>query len=107
MVLELNDLKKVRDELHDIRAKWYDIGLSLDVPAEILETITSDDQNTCLRQVLVTWLKSGKATWLALCQALRHRTVGQVELAATLQAKYLTGILLKSLLSLLITICNL
>ena len=97
MVLGLNDLPTVLDELYDIRDKWYNLGLRLDVPTKKLESIlTSHDLDNCFRQVLVLWLKSGKATWSALCQALGHRTVGQVELAATLQAKYLTGIIIIS-----------
>ena len=92
MVLGLNDLPTVLDELYDIRDKWYNVGLRLDVPTEKLESILiSHDRDNCFRQVLVLWLKSGKATWLGLCQALRHRTVGRVKLAATLQTKYHTG----------------
>ena len=91
MVLGLNDLPTVLDELYDIRDKWYNLGLRLNVSTEKLESLTSHDQDSCFRQVLVNWLKSGKATWLALCQALSHRTVGQEELARKLQTKYLAG----------------
>ena len=90
-MLGVNDLLKVLDELYDIRAKWYDIGLRLNVPVETLEKIKAPDDNSCLRQVLIIWLRSGKATWLDLCQALRHRTLGQGRLADSLQAKYLTS----------------
>ena len=91
MVLGLNDLLTVLDELYDIRDKWYFLGLQLKVPTEKLESLTSHDQDSCFRQVLVDWLKSGTATWLALCQALRHRTVGQDETAIKLQTKYSAG----------------
>ena len=96
MVLGVNDLLKVLDELYDVREKWYDIGLRLEVPIETLENIKATmadhgDHNSCLREVLLFWLKSGNATWLPLCEALRHRTIGQASLADTLQAKYLTG----------------
>ena len=84
-------------ELYDVRAKWYDIGLWLNVTAEELEKIKANDHNdnSCLRQVLIIWLRSGKATWLDLCQALHHRTIGQGQLADSLQAKYHTGKQLK------------
>ena len=91
MVLGVNDLVKVLDELYDVRAKWYDIGLRLNVTAETLEKIKAPDDNSYLRQVLIIWLRSGKATWLDLCRALRHRTIDQGRLADSLQAKYHTG----------------
>ena len=95
MVLGLNDLRKVLDELYTICSKWYYIGLRLDVPAEMLEKIEADteanDHHSCLRKVIVDWLKTGKATWLALCQALRHFTIDQAKLADTIQAKYQIG----------------
>ena len=92
MVLGVNDLVKVLDELYDVRDKWYDIGLRLNVPAETLEKIKAPDDNSCLRQVLIIWLRSGKATWIDLCQVLRHRTIDQEKLADSLLAKYDTGI---------------
>ena len=95
MVLEVNHLRKVLDELYSIRSKWYNIGLRLDVPAEMLEKIAADteanDHHSCLRKVIVDWLKTGKATWLALCQALRHCTIDRAKLADTIQAKYHIG----------------
>ena len=91
MVLGVNDLVKVLDELYDVRAKWYDIGLRLNLPAETLEKKRGPDDNSCLREVLIIWLQSGEATWLELCQALCHRTIGQESLADALQAKYHTG----------------
>ena len=91
MVLGVNDLVTVLDELYDVRARWYDIGLRLNVPAETLEKIKAPDDNSCLRQVLIIWLRSGKATWTNLCQALRHRTIEQRKLADSLLAKYHSG----------------
>ena len=94
MELGLNDLLKVLDPLFDIRTKWYDIGLRLNVPIGTLEEIKAagqTDDNGRLCQVLVAWLKSGKATWTAICRALRHRTIDEIKLADTLQAKHLSG----------------
>ena len=45
MVLGVNDLPKVLDELYDVRKKWYDIGLRLNVPVKTLEKITAIDDN--------------------------------------------------------------
>lgn len=91
MALGLNDLSTVLDELYDIRDKWYFLGLQLKVAPEKLESLTSHDQDSCFCQVLVDWLKSGVATWLALCEALSHKTVGHNETAIKLQTKYSAG----------------
>ena len=91
MVLGVNDLIEVLDELYDVRAKWYDIGLRLNVPVETLEKIRGPDDNSRLRQVLTIWLRSGNATWPDLCQVLRHRTIGKESLANALLAKYHTS----------------
>jgi hypothetical protein len=92
-MLGVNDLVKVLDELCEVRAMWYDIGLRLNVLPETLEDIMIKglNDNTSLRQVLTVWLRSGKATWSDLCQALRHETIGKGKLADSLLSKHHTG----------------
>ena len=93
MSLIFNDLAVVLDELHDVRKMWYEIGLRLQVSVEDLETISSEhksDQHS-LRRVILLWLKSGTATWAALCEALSNRTVGEVTLAGKLRERYCKG----------------
>lgn len=94
MSLTLNDLPLVFEELHDARKRWYEIGLQLSIPVQDLESILSEnknDQNICLRRVLMTWLKSGKAKWSTMCSVLTNRTIGEKVLAEELRKKYHTN----------------
>ena len=44
----------------DVRAKWYDIGMQLQVNIGTLKAIEKwySDPSDCLREILTTWLKS-------------------------------------------------
>ena len=84
--LTIDDLKEVRDLLFDVRRKWYDIGIELDVKVDELDTIKADCDdvaNKCLTELLIKWLKRIKPqpTWKALEQALRSKAVNEQELA--------------------------
>ena len=91
MALTLNDLALILDELHDVCKKWYEIGLRLpSVPVEDLESILSEylpDLHS-LRRVLVIWLRSERATWSVLCEALSNRMIDEPELAEKLRNNF-------------------
>ena len=82
----------VTEELNDIRAKWYNIGLQLRMSVGTLDAIEEqyDDPSHCLRETLKTWLKTSPSppTWSNILDALRSSTVGEVRLAADLEQKY-------------------
>ena len=81
----------VREELHECRSKWYDVGLKLRVPVGTLDSIEKHgNDSTCLREVLKHWLKNviRPATWEALVNALDSQTVGEHKLASRLRLKY-------------------
>ena len=86
------DLSTVRNEIHDARTKWYDIGIELKVDVSTLKTIESMYSNAkdCLREVITEWLKavSPKPTWRSLVDALRRPVVEESKLAAELEGKY-------------------
>ena len=90
--LGVNDLPVVMDELNDIRANWYNIGLQLRVSIGTLNAIKKDYNSTsdCLRETITTWLKTypSPPTWKNIVDALRSNTVGEVRLAADLEQKY-------------------
>ena len=90
--LSVDDLPVVMEELNDIRAKWYDIGLQLRISVGTLNAIKKDCNSTsdCLRETLTTWLKTCPSlpTWSNIVDALRSSTVGEVRLAADLEQKY-------------------
>ena len=88
-------LSTVRNEIHDARTKWYDIGLELKVAESTLKSIESryEDDKICLREVIAAWLRAGdNATWESLVDALRTRVVDEPRLAADLEAKYCSEI---------------
>ena len=90
--LSANDLLVVMEELSDVRAKWYDLGLQLHISIGTLDAIKEDCHSTsdCLRETLKTWLKTcpSPPTWSNIVDALRSNTVGEVRLAADLEHKY-------------------
>ena len=89
-------MNTVRNEIHDARAKWYDIGLELKVPLPTLKSIESkyvNDDKICLREVIAAWLRADdNATWESLVDALRTRVIDEPRLAAELEVKYCSEI---------------
>ena len=83
--LSITDLGTVQRKTWEARAKWYNIGLELDIDPGTLDTIigNNDDIDNRFRVMLVTWLKmvNPKPTWEALAEALRSPTVGCEHLA--------------------------
>ena len=90
--LSEKDLLSVMEELADVRAKWYNIGLGLGLCVGTLDGIKADHSNIsdCLREALKTWLKTHHPppTWSKVVKALRTKTVDEARLAAHLEHKY-------------------
>ena len=91
--LSVHDLHVVMEELNDVRANWYHIGMQLEVSVGTLKAIKEQYLNNpsdCLRETLTTWLKSSTPhpTWSKVMDALRSSTVGESRLAADLEQKY-------------------
>ena len=86
------DLSTVRNEIHDARTKWYDIGIELKLDVSTLKAIESkySDPKDCLREVITEWLKAvhPKPTWRSLVDALRRKVVDESHLAAAIEGKY-------------------
>ena len=88
-----DDLKNVRKELFGVSSKWYDIGLELTLRTGDLENIryqNPGDAPTCLREMLLRWLKQvdPPPTWEGLACALESPTVGEPRLAEQLRTQY-------------------
>ena len=88
----VSDLSCVREELLDVRYKWFDIGLELRLSVGTLERIRDQytSPSTSLREVLLHWLKKvdPPPTWEGLACVLERRTVGEPWLAKQLRTKY-------------------
>ena len=89
--LTSDDLGCVLEEVLDVAAQWYNLGLKLKVRTGRLNCIraefnTPEDQ---LREMLNAWLTTGdNPSWKALIDALGSKMVGASQLAATLEKMY-------------------
>ena len=89
--LGLSDLNFVRQELHNVKEKWLDIGMELRASPTELRKIAEthkQDYRTCLNLMLMQWLESGDASWKILCEALKSSTVEESGLGTELQEKH-------------------
>lgn len=86
--LSVDALKHLLEDLFEVRAKWYNLGLQLGVPAGTLDSVRSADDGASLREMLKWWLRQGEppATGLVLVNALSSHTVGEGLLAGQLVA---------------------
>ena len=89
--LTLDDLGRVLEEVLDVSAHWYPLGLQLKVRATTLDCIRTQFQNPRdqLLETLKTWLTTiDNTSWRTLTDALRSRSVGASQLASVLETKY-------------------
>ena len=89
--LTSNDLGRVLDEVLDVSAHWYPLGLQLQVRISTLDGIRIQFQNPRdqLLEMLKVWLTtSDNTSWKTLTDALRSRSVGASQLARVLEIKY-------------------
>ena len=89
--LTLGDLGQVMEEVLDVSAHWYPLGLQLNVRTGTLDSIHMQfsDPRDQLREMLRTWLTTSDSTsWKTLTDALRSRIVGARQLAENLETKY-------------------
>ena len=87
----MDDLVCVMEEILDVSADWYDLGLQLKVRVGTLESIRAEFSapRHQLRETLKVWLTTGdNPNWKTLIDALRSRMVGASQLAAALETKY-------------------
>ena len=89
--LTSNDLGRVLEEVLDVSAHWYPLGLQLQVRISTLDSIRIQFQSPRdqLLEMLKTWLTtSDNTSWKTLTDALRSRSVGASQLAGVLETKY-------------------
>ena len=84
-ITALMDLKMLLNLLHEVRAKWYVIGIQLDISTGTLDAIKAQttDCGVCLQEMLKYWLssKSHNVTLDALLESLASESVGENTLA--------------------------
>ena len=90
-MLTLDDLGQVMEEVLDVSAQWYHLGLQLKVRTGTLDRIRTQfhDPRDQLLEMLKTWLTtSDNMSWKTLTDALRSRSVGASQLAGVLETTY-------------------
>ena len=85
--LNESDLGGVYRSVFRARARWYNIGLNLNIPIGNLEVYKELSPDEALREVLKTWLRQTNLapTRSRLIEALRSPTVGEYQLAQELE----------------------
>ena len=77
--LNESDLGEVYESVFHARARWYNIGLKLNLPSSDLEVLKNLSPDEALREVLRSWLQrtNSAPTWSRLMEALRSPTMGE------------------------------
>ncbi len=87
-----NNLLLVLDELYEeVGGEWENIGLALGLKPGILGGLKGPFKTPkdCLKDMLKEWLnRSDDPSWQSLIKALRKPSVGKMQLANALEAKY-------------------
>ena len=70
----------------DIKKKWHDIGIELEIDVDKLSKIRmqhGDDPALCLLEMITLWLKfiNNPPKWETLADALKCRVINEEELA--------------------------
>ena len=86
-------LKALLNELHLVRASWYNIGVQLDIPHTTLDCFKQSysDPTDLMREMLKCWLDTAvvpRPTWEAVITALRSPIVDKKSVAEQLESKY-------------------
>ena len=87
----MDDLGQVMEEVLDVSAQWYHLGVQLKVRTGTLDNIQAQfhDPKRQLLEMLKTWFTSSDNTsWKTLTDALKSRSVGASQLAGVLETKY-------------------
>ena len=74
-------IKEAVEELHEVKVKWKQIGIQLEIPQSTLETIQQkckDDPEEAFLQMINEWLKQiTEPSWSDIVEALKSRSVGK------------------------------
>ena len=90
--LDINDLRVVLEAVWVARAKWYNIGIMLDISASTLDAIKTgakENPDECFTAMIKDWLSRDKPrpSWASLEEALKSTMVGRVDLATEVSKK--------------------
>ena len=87
-----DELAVLVEELINVCAKWYNIGMKLGVGVGRLDAIRAqyNSPSNCLRETLAAWLRARPTptTWNKVVEALNSAAVDEGTLATSLKHKY-------------------
>ena len=87
-------VKEIQNELREMTAEWYQLGVQLKIPPATLNTIERDhphDAQRCMTEVMNRWLQNApESSWAKLAQAVEAMG-GYVALAEKLTQKTSQG----------------
>ena len=91
--LSINDLCEIQSELHEVRDKWYHLGVQLKVPVSDLNAIRiqyRNDPEDCLLDMLTRWLSITipSPTWQTVIDALCSAPIKRLLVAEQIRKKY-------------------
>ena len=84
-------MKTVINEIWKVRARFYDLGVNLDIDTGTLAVAKrKGDDGEAFNLIINRWLQKNKPkpTWKALIQALRQKNLDKGALANEIAAKY-------------------
>ena len=90
----MNDLATVVDELHEVRVKWYHLGVQLNMRPSDLDPIQKQYMNNCddcLLKMLSDWLTKttpSPPNWQRVMDALCSRSIDRPALAEKIRRTY-------------------
>ena len=86
-------LKGIQNELREMTAEWYQLGIQLEIPPATMNTIERDhpyDARRCMTEVISTWLRnSPECSWAKLAKAVE--AMGYAALVERLRQKTSQG----------------
>ena len=92
--LSSGDLATLVNELHEVRADWYDLGVQLRMETHDLDVFRLENQNDtkkCLRQMLSVWLLQefpSPPSWERVVDALSSPAINKKSIAERLKHIY-------------------
>ena len=87
-------VKEIQNELKEMTAEWYQLGVQLEIPPATLNTLEHDhplDARRCMTEVITRWLQNApECSWAKLAKAVEAMG-GYAVLAERLRQKIPQG----------------
>ena len=80
----MKDLQHICNALHNVRVKWFMLGIMLQIGINTLKAIKVEGRglDECLMRMLKYWLQAETdTTWDALAVCLRSKLIGHPDIA--------------------------